>query len=173
MVTEIFTIFLPCWEVGRHQAIRREALEAIGEWEKIEGWSALSGRSYHSGSTAAVSAVTGWKPLNSSVKSSTSHESVLTMSALEQVYERNSAPLQLFSALGDFSGENIALFFYQSPTRIRLYPLRLANPQLRVRTAKGRNWSGNALMRFSVSMESSSALVMLSFPSKSPTISRT
>jgi hypothetical protein len=105
---EIFTIFLPCWEVRRHQTLRQETLDSIAQWEsknKSTGGSAKSLNS--SGSTMVDSIVTGKKSM-ASVGSDASNESILTMSALEHVLERNPAPLQEYSALRDFSGENIA-----------------------------------------------------------------
>ncbi|KOS20021.1 hypothetical protein ESCO_005811 [Escovopsis weberi] len=64
-------------------------------------------RSMRSSGTAIESSKTGWKSHNDSLRSA-SGESVFTMSALEYVLERNPEPLQRFSALKDFSGENIA-----------------------------------------------------------------
>lgn len=109
MFMEIFTVFLPCWEVMRHQTLRQETLDAIAQWESnnksFSGGKAA--KSIASGSTMVDSIRTGWKSHNGSVKSN-SGESILTMSALEHVLERNPEPLQQFSALRDFSGENIA-----------------------------------------------------------------
>lgn len=53
--------------------------------------------------------MSGWKSAHGSVTTAASNrDSILTMSALEYVLQRNPAPLQQFSALHDFSGENIA-----------------------------------------------------------------
>jgi hypothetical protein len=46
--------------------------------------------------------------MSGSVKTDSSDESVMTMPALEYVLDRDPAALQNFSALHDFSGENIA-----------------------------------------------------------------
>ncbi|KAG8664118.1 uncharacterized protein FPOAC1_014050 [Fusarium poae] len=86
MAIEIFTIFWPCWEVLQHQTLRQETLDSIAQWQLNKRLSLMGG----------------------SGKSSTSGESILTMEALEYVLERNPEPLQQFSALRDFSGENIA-----------------------------------------------------------------
>ncbi|KAF4504132.1 hypothetical protein G6O67_008743 [Ophiocordyceps sinensis] len=107
MLMEIFTVFLPCWEVMRSQALRQETLESIAHWE-AKNKSGHGAKSLHSATTAVESMMSGWKSTNGTVRSSDSGESILTMSALEHVLDRNPGPLQEFSALRDFSGENIA-----------------------------------------------------------------
>ncbi|KAJ4319615.1 hypothetical protein N0V84_006251 [Fusarium piperis] len=108
MMIEIFTVFLPCVEVIRHQTLRQETLDSIAQWQLNKKAASKGARSVATGSTTvAVSALTAWSK-DGSVKSSASGESILTMEALEYVLERNPEPLQQFSALRDFSGENIA-----------------------------------------------------------------
>ncbi|KAG5662593.1 hypothetical protein KAF25_005011 [Fusarium avenaceum] len=108
MAIEIFTIFWPCWEVIQHQTLRQETLDSIAQWEINKKAGTHGARSVATGSTTvAPSALTSWSK-DGSVKSSASGESILTMEALEYVLERNPEPLQQFSALRDFSGENIA-----------------------------------------------------------------
>ncbi|KAK7413127.1 hypothetical protein QQX98_008013 [Neonectria punicea] len=107
MMLEIFTVFFPCWEVMRHQNLRQETLESIAQWERNNKGLGKSSRSVATGSTTmAGSVLTAWSK-DGSIKT-TSGESILTMGALEHVLERNPEPLQKFSALRDFSGENIA-----------------------------------------------------------------
>ena len=109
MVIEIFTVFLPCWEAIRHQNLRQETLDTIAQWESKNKYSLGNGaKSINSGSTMADSAVSGWKSTDGSIKTTRSNESIMTMGALEHVLERNPGPLLEFSALRDFSGENIA-----------------------------------------------------------------
>ncbi|KAH7141729.1 hypothetical protein EDB81DRAFT_797563 [Dactylonectria macrodidyma] len=106
MLLEIFTIFLPCWEVFRYQALRHEALESITQWQLNRNVGKAS-RSIATASTSAGgSFLTAWSKDGSTT--SASGVSILTMEALEYVLERNPGPLQEFSALRDFSGENIA-----------------------------------------------------------------
>lgn len=108
MAIEIFTIFWPCWEVIQHQNLRQETLDSIAQWQLNKNAATNGARSVATGSTTvAPSALTSWSK-DGSVKSSASGESILTMEALEYVLERNPEPLQQFSALRDFSGENIA-----------------------------------------------------------------
>lgn len=118
MLIEIFSIFLPCWQVWRHQSLRQETMNVISSWE--------SKRSNHGGegsSTLGATSVLGgspsqktWKTISAVEKSSIadsvgtaySGESMLSMGALEYVLEHNPDPLRQFSALKDFSGENVA-----------------------------------------------------------------
>ncbi|KAF4969839.1 hypothetical protein FSARC_2997 [Fusarium sarcochroum] len=107
MAIEIFTVFWPCWEVIQHQTLRQETLDSIAQWQLNKKAGTHGARSVATGSTTvAPSAQTSWSK-DGSVKSS-GGESILTMEALEYVLERNPEPLQQFSALRDFSGENIA-----------------------------------------------------------------
>lgn len=105
MMMEILTVFLPCWQVMRHQSLRQETLDSIAQWEsKNRVADRTAAKSVRTASTRVESVMSGWK----SVRSNNSGESILTMSALEHVLERNPLPLLEFSALRDFSGENIA-----------------------------------------------------------------
>ncbi|KAJ5151449.1 uncharacterized protein N7482_010701 [Penicillium canariense] len=108
LIIEIFTVFLPCWEVVRHQSLRQETLDSIARWETKVKASGSENKSINSDATIVESIMSGWKSTNDSIKSSGSRDSILTMSALEHVLERNPTPLQEFSALREFSGENIA-----------------------------------------------------------------
>ncbi|KAJ5437866.1 uncharacterized protein N7458_008864 [Penicillium daleae] len=98
---EIFTVLLPCWEVYRHQSLRQETLDLIAEWES-KPKSNPDIKSLKSATATVESMMSG------SVKTDHSDESVMTMPALEYVLDRDPASLQNFSALHDFSGENIA-----------------------------------------------------------------
>ncbi|KAH7324648.1 putative GPCR GprK-type [Stachybotrys elegans] len=103
---EIFTIFLPCWEVMKHQALCEETRASLARWETNNRMGEMSGvKSIMSTSTGGswVSRMTQTASISTS-----SGGSVLTMDALELTLSRNPAPLQHFSALRDFSGENIA-----------------------------------------------------------------
>lgn len=118
----MFTVFIPCWQVLRHQTLKQETLDSIAQWENNNKSPMVAGaKSVHSGSTAVNSAVTDWKSTDGSLKSN-SNESILTMGALEHVLERNPGPLLEFSALRDFSGENIAFLMSVSDWRGMLPP---------------------------------------------------
>jgi hypothetical protein len=111
MLLEIFTVFIPCWEVCKHNTLTQETLDSIARWESRQKCTKTSGKSITSASTAS-----SWLPRAnraSSVQTS-SNGSILTMDALEHTLSKNPEPLQEFSALKDFSGENIAFL-----TRVR------------------------------------------------------
>ncbi|KAH6633852.1 hypothetical protein B0J18DRAFT_514 [Chaetomium sp. MPI-SDFR-AT-0129] len=124
-VIEICTVFVPCWQVRKHQALRQETLESIANWEskkqfgtKTETSSDKSAPPLSPTSTKVgdYSAFDSWKKLahlesgnnSQSNLSNGPDESVLTMAALEKVLDKNPEPLRQFSARRDFSGENIA-----------------------------------------------------------------
>ncbi|KAJ5213262.1 hypothetical protein N7449_000431 [Penicillium cf. viridicatum] len=119
MFIEIFTVFLPCWEVMRHQSLRQETLESIARWELRVKSAGSDEKSLHSDMTMVASVMSGWKS-NSSTSTFNSRDSILTMGALEHVLERNPAPLQEFSALREFSGENIVFLTSVAEWRSRL-----------------------------------------------------
>lgn len=105
---EIFTIFVPCWEVVRQRSLVKKTLNTIAQWEMKNKTSGSESKSLHSSKTAVESMLTGLKSARASVQTNDSSDSILTMGALEYALERNPTPLQEFSALSDFSGENIA-----------------------------------------------------------------
>ncbi|KAI3400161.1 hypothetical protein diail_4393 [Diaporthe ilicicola] len=121
MFLEIFSVFLPCWQVWRQQSLRQETIDTIAAWEAKhnnnnnnngEGSSTLGAGSILGGSPSRKTS----KTISSLEKGSTtesvgtaySGESLLSMGALEYVLEHNPDPLRQFSALKDFSGENVA-----------------------------------------------------------------
>ncbi|KAL2761008.1 hypothetical protein ACRALDRAFT_1038047 [Sodiomyces alcalophilus JCM 7366] len=116
MFMEICTIFIPCWQVLRHQSLRQETLELIALWEtgrKNGG----SGRSFASDSTrvgGGKETYVSWKHMGEAERGGSMDAmtaaggGLLTMDALEYALKKNPGPLQHFSALKDFSGENIA-----------------------------------------------------------------
>ncbi|KAJ5558226.1 hypothetical protein N7461_002198 [Penicillium sp. DV-2018c] len=91
MIIEIFTVFLPCWEVMRHQNLRQETLDSIARWEQKVKSTGSEAKSVNSDATVVASLMSGWKS-NSSSSTVNSRDSILTMSALEHVLERNPAP---------------------------------------------------------------------------------
>ncbi|KAG5915660.1 hypothetical protein E4U42_007956 [Claviceps africana] len=109
MMLEIFTVFIPVWEVCKQQSLSRETLESIARWESRQKSAQRSGKSLGSGTSS-----TSWMSRTKAGSVSTTGGSIFTMDALEHTLARNPEPLQEFSALRDFSGENIAFL-----TRIR------------------------------------------------------
>ncbi|KAF4583183.1 Regulator of G protein signaling superfamily [Ophiocordyceps camponoti-floridani] len=106
MCIEIFTIFIPCWQVRKQQALCQETLDSIARWESRQKSATHCGKSLSSSTPS-------WMRKAESISSS-GNGSILTMDALEHTLAKNPEPLQHFSALRDFSGENIAFL-----TRVR------------------------------------------------------
>lgn len=102
---EIFTILLPVIQTMRHQALRQETLDSIARWEARN--KGASSKDSVTDSWRSLAGVAPPKSASSSMYSSNS-DSVLVIGALEYVLEKNPEPLRQFSALKDFSGENIA-----------------------------------------------------------------
>ncbi|KAF9876851.1 hypothetical protein CkaCkLH20_05697 [Colletotrichum karsti] len=105
---EIFTIFVPCWQVIKHQTLRQETLESIAIWEAKNRQREARFSFITDSTRVASSSSTTWKSLAQLEKDTSQSESVFTMGALEYVLDKNPEPLRKFSALRDFSGENIA-----------------------------------------------------------------
>lgn len=125
MLLESFTIFLPCWEVARYQTIHQEALESIAQWQinKRVGKASRSITTISTRGTGSyLTAQSKDGSTNSGSTTSESGASILTMEALEYVLDRNPGPLQRFSALRDFSGENIAFLRAVSEWKYSLPP---------------------------------------------------
>ncbi|KAK5991325.1 hypothetical protein PT974_09606 [Cladobotryum mycophilum] len=127
MLLEIFAVFVPIIEVCKHRTLTQETLDSIARWETRKKAFGGGNKSLHSESTEASSWM-GLKGRASSVHTATSgNSSILTMDALEYTLAKNPEPLQHFSALKDFSGENIAFltrvrewkmtFFPQAPVK--------------------------------------------------------
>ena len=123
-VIEIFTVFVPCWQVRKHQNLRQETLDCIASWESKKKKFGSADSTSDNTSTATTTAPPPfsptsikfsedvWKKLPSFDGSSDIEklpdDGVMTMAALEHVLDKNPEPLRQFSARRDFSGENIA-----------------------------------------------------------------
>lgn len=106
MFLEIFTIFLPCLEVCKQRSLNQETLESIARWESRQR---LGGGKEAKSLNSEISGTTWASRMSRAASVTTSSGgSILTMDALEHTLEKNPEPLQAFSALKDFSGENIA-----------------------------------------------------------------
>lgn len=114
MCIEILSVFLPCWQVLRHQALQQETLNIIAAWESrytnfetnSVGASTLVRKTRRGSSLNEKTS--GSKRSFYTSSTSWSEDSLLNMTALEKTLGENPGPLRDFSALNDFSGENIA-----------------------------------------------------------------
>ncbi|KAH6853119.1 hypothetical protein B0I37DRAFT_358579 [Chaetomium sp. MPI-CAGE-AT-0009] len=133
-VIEICTVFVPCWQVRKHQTLRQETLESIANWESKKQFAAKTETSSDNSSSGPMSTTStkvgessgfdSWKKLSNLESganlSGVPDESVLTMAALEHVLDKNPEPLRQFSARRDFSGENIAFLTAVSEWKLAL-----------------------------------------------------
>lgn len=111
---EAFTVWIPCYQVFRHQTLQQETLDAIALWEARtkSGTTTCSGTTHVPRSVAdtykTLDSVEAAKEKNGDGFEKSSIESIYTISALEHTLNQNPEPLRKFAALRDFSGENIA-----------------------------------------------------------------
>ena len=108
MIVEIFTVFVPVFQVMRLWVLNKKAADSNARWET-------------SSQTTRSSTTLDWKSGSMSVAEKGEAmdytdeqlgDRLLTMGALDHVLRENPGPLQHFSALSDFSGENIAFLTY-------------------------------------------------------------
>ncbi|KAL2670660.1 hypothetical protein Neosp_014449 [[Neocosmospora] mangrovei] len=104
---EIFTIFVPACQVIQQWAQAKRAAAHNARWETDSQITTL--RTSHSTERkhSASQSITE-KSQTIDYADSAAGDRLYTMSALNQVLDDNPGPLQDFSALSDFSGENIA-----------------------------------------------------------------
>lgn len=125
MMFEVFTVFVPCWLVVRHHIMRKRAADSNAKWE-----SASQSTLRASGSLEWKSASAVEKGLTIDVLHKELGDRLFTMSALDHVLNENPRPLQDFSALRDFSGENIA-FLTNVTAWKSAWPLGATEDQIR------------------------------------------
>jgi len=101
-------VFVPFFQVFKNRSLETETREIIAEWEqKQKSDGSVMSDSSNNGARSRVST-------RQSVKSTASsrHGEMYTMSALEKTLQLNPQPLLMFSALKDFSGENISFLIH-------------------------------------------------------------
>ncbi|CAN8105790.1 unnamed protein product [Discula destructiva] len=114
MMLEICSIFLPCWEAYKHQVLRQETLDTIAAWQAKQGnldQSTVVGSATPTQKSWLKWSIAEKTPASStkgSVSTNLSNESLHSMGALERTLASDPEPLRKFSALNDFSGENVA-----------------------------------------------------------------
>lgn len=116
MMFEILTVFIPVIQVIRLRILARRAAKSTAKWE-ADSQATLTLRSSSSIEqlrTASLHIAEKGRKSSSNDHSMEHYldlglgDRLLTMTALDHVLAENSGPLQDFSALSDFSGENIA-----------------------------------------------------------------
>jgi hypothetical protein len=129
---EVSVIFVPCWQILKSRKLRRETLEILAEWETKRNINS----SMRSHSTETACDPNKHKIAPSASTGGSRRGEMYTMKALEKALQTNPAPLLLFAALKDFSGENISFLKHVrdwktdwSPPTDRLQVLR--KPQVK------------------------------------------
>ena|SRR5690242_2051638 len=108
MFIEIFTIFIPAYQVTKHWRLQRLAAKR-STWDSDASVSTTAPSRRPSEASAGKSSTIELVDRNASAHSpARSGDRLFTMGALTRVLSENAAPLQDFSARCDFSGENIA-----------------------------------------------------------------
>ncbi|KAF4963054.1 hypothetical protein FSARC_8906 [Fusarium sarcochroum] len=102
---EIFTVFLPAFQVMRQRVLVKHVSNSNIEWETES--QTLDSSSSITQKVSADSSIAE-KGGEMDYCDESMGDRLLTMGALNQALDDNPGPLQDFSALSDFSGENIA-----------------------------------------------------------------
>lgn len=105
MMFEIFTIFVPAFQIIRSHMIARRAKDSNNRWETSSQTSTLNS-STSDWKLHTLEIGEKGKPIDFS--DAALGDRLITMKALDHVLAENPAPLLEFSSLNDFSGENIA-----------------------------------------------------------------
>ncbi|EXJ89098.1 hypothetical protein A1O3_02162 [Capronia epimyces CBS 606.96] len=108
VIMQACVIFVPFFQIFKNRKLESETREIIAEWEE---------KNKANGSFTSTSTKVGVRSrfsTHQSVKSNTSSRQgeMYTMSALEKTLQVNPTPLLMFSALKDFSGENISFLIH-------------------------------------------------------------
>ncbi|KAL6245573.1 hypothetical protein RBB50_007572 [Rhinocladiella similis] len=104
-------IFVPFFQIFKNRRLESETREIIAEWEeKQKAGGSLT--TSNSSKTAARSRVSTRVSMKSTASTNPRQGEMYTMSALEKTLKLNPQPLLMFSALKDFSGENISFLIH-------------------------------------------------------------
>jgi hypothetical protein len=117
---QAFTVFIPCFQIFRHQKLQQETLNAIAVWETRTRQGANNDmlEDHDASDTSRIQnqMARTFDKMNAAEGGgiammhfeNRSSESLYTMHALEHTLDRNPEPLRAFASLRDFSGENIS-----------------------------------------------------------------
>lgn len=101
MIMQASVIFVPFFQIFKHRRLATETRDIIAEWEEKQKFGSM---------TTGSSTKHGRQSIKSTV--STRQGVMYTMSALERALKLDPTGLLLFSALRDFSGENISFLIH-------------------------------------------------------------
>ncbi|UKZ81774.1 hypothetical protein TrVFT333_009547 [Trichoderma virens FT-333] len=103
LMFEVFTVFVPVFQVFKFWLQQQKAAQLNEKWDNNHPPSPSSSENWIFSSNSSSTKGKALDMFNEDLG-----DRFLTMSALEQVLNEDPRPLQEFSALRDFSGENIA-----------------------------------------------------------------
>lgn len=106
MMFEVFTVFVPCWLVLKQRRLGKKAAELNARWETASQTTTL--KKSISLRRKSISVVEQGRAPVTDPSDVVLGDRLLTMDALDHALSDNPVPLQEFSALRDFSGENVA-----------------------------------------------------------------
>lgn len=138
MMFEIFTIFIPVFQVIRLRILARRAVLSTAKWE-ADSQATLTIRTSISTDHIKTSSLTLAEKGRCSSPTgqfteyyldSSLGDRLLTMTALDRVLTENPSPLQDFSALSDFSGENIAFLTRMMAWKASFHPAIPLSPTI-------------------------------------------
>ncbi|KAF2432314.1 hypothetical protein EJ08DRAFT_669591 [Tothia fuscella] len=127
---EAFTVWIPCYQVYRHHSLQRETLDTIALWQnRTRKETDASNLTSHGEQRSTVNTYKSMSSMEAGHEKASSFDlsdtdSMYTMDALEHTLRQNPEPLRQFSALRDFSGENIAFLTGVSEWRAKWPPSR-------------------------------------------------
>ncbi|KAJ9631233.1 hypothetical protein H2204_008318 [Knufia peltigerae] len=111
VIMQASVIFVPFFQVFKNRKLESETREIIAQWEEKqkEGGSLATS---NSSKTATQSRASTRVSMKSTASTNPRQGEMYTMSALEKTLKLNPQPLLMFSALKDFSGENISFLIH-------------------------------------------------------------
>ena len=104
---EASLIFIPCWQVLKSWHLHKETLEILEQWEEKTHAGTKDDQSTLATSSVLSKQTRSTKSSGTSSRSSARGE-MYSRRALEKALSTNSAPLLIFAAFKEFSGENIS-----------------------------------------------------------------
>ncbi|KAF9873810.1 integral membrane protein [Colletotrichum karsti] len=139
MAFEIFAIFVPAIQVIRLRMLSKHTVESNAKWDTSSQASTVRPTSTAFSNYGKCKRVTSASLLEKGFPSAYKLDSselgpepdcrLLTMSALDYALRENRGSLQEFSALSDFSGENIAFITRVVAWKSSAWPARPASPE--------------------------------------------
>ncbi|PSN59830.1 putative GprK-type G-protein coupled receptor protein [Corynespora cassiicola Philippines] len=118
MFIEVFTVFVPAYEVVRVWLMSKQVASSNARWENDSSTSTIQVSSAGSGYKRSEIDIVESDQIHAFMEEHA--DRLLTMTALNRVLDEHPEPLQEFSAHRDFSGENIAFLTHLKKWRAEL-----------------------------------------------------